>query len=260
MKIGTWNMDFWKRVCNDQKNDNYKTKEQIQSYKTNSQKIIKESDFDFLLLQETNPFFYFGKNLDKKFPYEFDYLDKNIYYQYFRGLNWGNAIVVNKKYTYLKNNISRCNNYYYSKYGQMFFDFIDEYGNIIAIINIYNKCKDKNLISYYKTLEDIIFEISSIVKSKNNLVILAGDFNGSVQSTDRFPNGDPKYIELFGKIKKLGFINCTENIGGTVSYNDYQNDYIFIKNYNSQKIRKPTKHNESKIINFSDHFLIEINL
>jgi len=253
-------MDFWKRTCNDQKSKNCKTKDQIQNYKINSLMIIKESDFDFLLLQETNPFFYFGKELNNKWPYEFDYFDKNIYYQNFRGLDWGNAIVANKKYKHLKNNISRGSyNDYYSKTGQMFFDFTDEYGNIITIINIYNKCKDKKWESYYETLENIILEIGCIVQSKNNLVILAGDFNGSVQSTDKFPNGDPKYIELFEKIKKLGFINCTENIGGTVSYNNYQNDYIFIKNYDNQNT-KPNKHTEEKFMNYSDHYLIDYEI
>jgi len=260
MKIGTWNMDFWKSTCNDKSNKEYKTKEKIQSYKINAQNFIMESNFDFLLLQETNPFFYFGKNLDKIFPYEFCCSDKNIYYQYFRGLNWGNAIVANEKYTYLNNNISRCSNYYYSKYGQMFFDFNDEHGDIITIINIYNKCKNRNWETYYETLENIILEIGGIVQNKNNLVILAGDFNGSVQSTDEFPNGDPKYIELFEKIKKIGFINCTQNIGSTMIDREYQNDYIFIKNYSKKIIHKPIKRNENNLINLSDHYLVEINI
>jgi len=265
MKIGTWNMDFWKRTCNDKNSKKYyRTEEYIHSYKINAQKLINDNNFDFLLLQETNPFFYFDEIINKKsnskWPYEFEHLDKKIYYQNFSRLNWGNTIVVNKKYIYLKYNISRCKNKYYSKYGQMFFDFNDEYGNIITIINIYNKCKDGNWGTYHETLENIIFEINDIVQSKNNLIILAGDFNCSEQSTNEFPNGDPKYIELFKKIKKIGFINCTENIGGTVSYNDYQDDYIFIKNYKSNIINKLTKHDEDSFNKFSDHYFIEINL
>jgi hypothetical protein len=60
MEIGTWNLDYWRRVFDYSKNKElYRTKEQIQDYKTSTVKIIKECDFDFLLLQETNPFFYF---------------------------------------------------------------------------------------------------------------------------------------------------------------------------------------------------------
>jgi hypothetical protein len=175
-------------------------------------------------------------------------------------LNWGNAIVANEKYTLIKNSISRNScKYYYSKYGQMFLDFSDEDGNIITIINIYNKCKNGIWETYYETLEDIIFEIGAIEKSKKNLIVLAGDFNGSVQPTQKFPNGDPKYIDLFGKIKKMGFVNCTEDIGSTVSNCDYQNDYIFIKNY-KKNIPRSTKPNEDMFSKFSDHFLIDCEI
>jgi hypothetical protein len=259
MKIGTWNMDYWKRVCNDPKNKEYKTKEQIENYKIDTLKILKESDFDFLLLQETNPFLYFGEVSKKQWPYEFDYSDKNIYYQQFSRLNWGNAIVANKKYKHIKNSILRGSyNAYYSKVGQMFFDFSDEYGNIITIINIYNKCKGGKWETYYETLENIILEIGDIVQNRNNLIVLTGDFNGSVQSTSKFPNGDPKYIDLFEKIKNIGFANCTENIGGTVSYQDYQNDYIFIKNYGKQKIKSVKRGN--MFIKLSDHYLIDCEI
>jgi endonuclease/exonuclease/phosphatase family metal-dependent hydrolase len=260
MEIGTWNMDYWKRVCDDRKSNEYKTKEQIQNYKIGTLKVIKEPDFDFLLLQETNPFLYFEEKSKEQWPYEFAYSNKNIYYQHFRGLDWGNAIVANKKYKYIRNSNSRGRyNDYYSKIGQMFFDFSDEDGNIITIINIYNKCKNGKWETYYETLENIIFEIDDLIQNKNNLIILAGDFNGSVQSTYEFRNGDPKYIDLFKKIENIGFSNCTENIGGTVSYKDYQNDYIFIKNYNKQKI-KSLKHTEDMFIKFSDHYLIECEI
>jgi endonuclease/exonuclease/phosphatase family metal-dependent hydrolase len=257
MKIGTWNMDYWRRVCTDHTSNEYRTKEEIEDYKTGTLRNITQSNFDFLLLQETNSFFYFGKISKRQWPYEFDYSDKKIYYQKFPRLDWGNAIVANKKYKYLKNSNPRSGcNYYYGKFGQMFLDFSDEDGNIITIINIYNKCKNGKLETYYETLENIILEIGNIIQNKNNLIILAGDFNGSVQSTPKYPDGDPRYIDLFGKIEKIGFTNRTENIGGTVSYEDYQNDYIFIKNCKEQKV-KPIKHTEDLFSKFSDHYLIE---
>jgi hypothetical protein len=257
MKIGTLNLDYWRRVFDDSKNKElYKTKKQIQDYKTSSLKIIKESDLDFLLLQETNPFFYFGEKSTGQWPYEFNCSEKKIYFQNFRGLSWGNAIVANRKYTLIKNSIPRnSSKYYYSKYGQMLFDFSDEDGNIITIINIYNKCKDGKWETYYETLENIIIEIGNVVQNKKNLIVLAGDFNGSVQPTQEFPKGDPTYIDLFEKIKKIGFVNCTEGIGRTISCKDYQDDYIFIKNYN-KSIPKSTKHNED----ISDHYLVDCEI
>ena len=259
MKIGTWNLDYWKRTCNVSGHKEYKTSEEISKYKEKSLNVFNNMNYDFLLLQETNMHFYFEKELDTQWPYEFKNTNKKIYHHKFYRLNWGNAIIVGPEYEIQKNNINRgCFKNYYGKIGQMIYDFKNKNENLITIINIYNKRKNGNWETYYTTLENIIDEIEQVIHNKNNQIILAGDFNGSIQPTDKFPNGDPKYIELFDKIRKIGFINCTENIGSTVSYTDYQNDYIFIKNIENKK--KTIKHIDEYFINISDHYLIDCEI
>jgi len=254
-------MDYWKRVCNDPSNKEYKTEEQINNYKNETLKFIEESNYDFLLLQETNPLYYFSPNdfSNEKWPFEFSFSNRNIYFQRFSRLEWGNAIVANNKYKKIDINRGGFKDDYYSKIGQMFYNFLDSNGNITMIINIYNKCKDGIWETYYETLENIIVEVGRIIENKSNLIVLAGDFNCSVQPTQKYPNGDPKCIDLFKEIENLGFVDITKNIGSTVSFIDYQNDYIFVKNNNSKNVTVK-KHDDNKIVNCSDHYLIECEI
>jgi hypothetical protein len=56
MKIGTWNTNFWKKRWDEPAQE--KDQNDIKNWTINSGNIIKEYDFDFLLLQETIPHFY----------------------------------------------------------------------------------------------------------------------------------------------------------------------------------------------------------
>jgi hypothetical protein len=263
MTFMTWNINYWERTCDNDKKY-YKTNEQIIEWKNNSIDFLKKFDYDFMLLQEINPFFYFGEISNPvKSPYQYLFNNlsgRQIYYHELvdeikkDGWNdprkwWGTAIITNNNRKYI--NYSKRNDL-------MFYDFEIENGEIITVINLYNKgiyAKQDNgkyYKDYYITLETLIKSISDLIENRNNLIILAGDFNGSVQSTKYYPSGNQRYKELFGNIVDLGFINFTECLGTTVSYTNYQNDYFFIKNYNGNiKIV-----NKYLYENISDHYLI----
>lgn len=283
-------MDFWKRTCSDLANKEYKTKEQIFEWKNNSIKLLESSDCDFVLLQEINPWFLYCKEYTKnKFIPDFKIGNKNIYYHELlynlsqelydpkKNNYWGVAIIANEKYIlsnkyffeikleykfYDKYNKSRILKSYYGNETLICYDFEIE-KKIITVINLYNKCiyteseyePGKNHWDYYQTMENLIQGISSLIHDKTNLIILAGDFNGSIEPTKDYPDGNKKYIKLFGDINKLGFKNCTKDIGTTVDSEDhpYQNDYIFIKNYNGNSIDLPKKYLDK---NISDHYRI----
>jgi hypothetical protein len=71
----TWNIDFWRKIDNPNKND-------VENYKEFVRNLFKV-DFDFILLQEINPYFVcdkqYPKNNDNPFYY-FEFENKNIYY------------------------------------------------------------------------------------------------------------------------------------------------------------------------------------
>jgi len=78
---------------------------------------------------------------------------------------------------------------------------------------------------------------------KDNLIILAGDFNS-----------DGKYYldkQTFEDIVKAGFINKTLQIGTTMVNYDYQNDHIFVNKNMNEHIKDIHKFSQW---NIADHF------
>lgn len=77
MKFLTWNIEFWRRISIE-----YKTKDEINERKE-FVKILIQTDVDFILLQEINPFYVLGKQYNKRQNepfYNFEYENKHIYY------------------------------------------------------------------------------------------------------------------------------------------------------------------------------------
>jgi hypothetical protein len=140
MEILTWNLQF----CF--KKDNSLWKKLARN--------LVEMDFDFILLQEINPYFIY----DKKYKIEdgpvhyFKNGNKNIYYHELKDVLsverpydnfWGTVIITNEKYKIVNNHFYSENVYIGSEYfgheSLMSYDFELDNGNIITLMNFYKK-------------------------------------------------------------------------------------------------------------------------
>jgi endonuclease/exonuclease/phosphatase family metal-dependent hydrolase len=263
LKLLTWNMNFcWKK-------ENY-------NWRKFACELMKDN-FDFILLQEINPFSVFGVNykIENGPVYFFEYANKNIYYHELSEilLNerqdddfWGTAIITKK-------NIKKVKTYFYNMHNEyiglnyfgntalMCYDFELENGNIITIINYYKKgdtCKGKykngkciNLDVVYRYEENFFFDISHIMRNKN-IIIFAGDFN----VTKRI-GYDYDIDGIIKKIEKIGFTNKTKHIGSSMVKYDNQNDYIFVNNLYSEFVSDGNKISPP---DFIDHFGIKCGI
>jgi endonuclease/exonuclease/phosphatase family metal-dependent hydrolase len=268
LELLTWNTNFcWKKEDH------------------NWQKFARElmkNDFDFILLQEINPFFAFG--VDYKIEngpiYFFEHCDKNIYYHEFseillkerpHDIFWGTAIITNKNIKKISTHFYNINNEYiglnyFGYIALMCYDFELKNGNVITIINYYKKgdsCKSKydkngkciNLDVVYRYEENFFLDISHIIKKlvKNeNMIIFAGDFN----ITKRI-GYDYDVDGIIKRIEKIGFINKTKHIGSSMVKYDNQNDYIFVNNIYSEFVSDGDKVTPP---NFIDHYGIKCKI
>jgi hypothetical protein len=138
MKILIWNIDFWRK----QNNENWK---KFSHY------LIENEDFDFLLLQEINPYFiydiknnyedgpmYFLKIGNKNIYYhELKYVLKEEYYKPNVDVFWGASIIANEKYTM---ELKHTGENYWGFETLMCYDFKrKEDGKKITIMNFYKK-------------------------------------------------------------------------------------------------------------------------
>ena len=250
MKLITWNINFWQ---------NYGKRK---GWKENIAKYLSMLDYDFILLQESNPLIIFDKN-----EYQFEINGKNVYFNKLLDneigtkteniTSWGNSIIADKEYSFINNNFlnkyGEIENYYFGKSAFMCYDFKFSNKNI-TLMNFYNKKQD----SSYPMLKFIIADIEKILDSKkDNIIILSGDFN-----SDKVR--DPSNLEFFNQLNQIGLINCTESSEFETTMvpeigikKQYPNDKIFVNEpYNKYVICKLIY---NTTIELSDHRPIECN-
>ena len=223
MKILTWNTNFWQ---------SYGKK----GWKNNITQYILSlfEEYDFILLQESNPSIIFDKDEN-----QFEINDKIIFFNKLldkeigadsrkKIIPWGNSIIADKRYRFIRNNFINKNgeieNYYFGKSAFMCFDFhfIDTLN--ITLLNFYNK----NMNGDYPMLKNVLADIENILKIKDGIIILSGDFNSDIER-------DPNNREFFNQLKKLGLVNCTEGkefkttmVPEIGNKRQYPNDKIFV--------------------------------
>jgi len=250
-KFITWNINFYQ---------NYRKK----SWKDNIAKYLSMLDYDFVLLQESNPSIIFNND-----DCQFEINDKNVYFNKLLneeiGANtekiipWGNAIIADKEYTFLRNNFinekGETENYYFGKSAFMCYDFRLSDEDTITFLNFYNKNKN----GQYPMLKTVITDVEKILKQSNKrIVVFCGDFN-----SDR--ERDPNNREFFNQLSQLGLVNCTDDIEFATTMvpeiglkRQYPNDKIFInKPWDKYVICKLLK---NTTIDLSDHRPIECTI
>jgi hypothetical protein len=236
----SWNLDYWKRTCNDKENFLYKSPEIVDMWKNHVRFNLSQLHSDFVLLQELNPFALYNRDFERKnLPmYNFKMDRRNIFYHEFsreleseyvdEGDYWGSAIISDQKYPLIDNYYSKINDYdenwYFGKIGLMCYDFqlsenlSDEKQNrTITIINFYNKshCKE------YIINDNIISDLEKTVNAKkDNMILFAGDFNSQA---DDYINK-----QAFDEIINMGFIDKTTGMGSSMLDYNYQNDHVFV--------------------------------
>jgi hypothetical protein len=283
MQILTWNLEFWRRISSD-----HFTLDDIRNWKKFVYNLI-HIDFDFILLQEINPYFILGKKyINKNGPVEYlNVGDKNIYYhelldtlicEKYRAndIFWGTAIIAHKKYKLL--NEYSIGSKYFGCEALMCYDFGFD-NKRITIINYYKKGiayeKDMDKKYYYdERFFCDIQEIVNMIKNKN-MIIFGGDFNTDYSTLKR--------------IEEIGFVEKTKHIENTMTDGEYKqysghikkvypghNDCIFVnKEYanlvDHNNVKKvPTKEsisvtkdkelNEFVYKNYSDHYGIRCSI
>jgi exonuclease III len=275
MKFLTWNIQFWDRH---KKDDSRRGK-----WKKLARELV-QADFDFILLQESNPYIICDKNCKTghKVMNFFEIGNKNIYYHELvnnltqelydpkKDIYWGITIIANKKYEMinkysynipLKYLFDKTHKEYFGNETLRCYDFKIEKEYIITIVNLYNKCiyvKENDDSSthkdYNRTLDNLIQGIYSLINNKSNFIILAGDFN--VTKSDGYQYDKDKFIK---KIENIGFINKTKYIGSTMLNYDNQNDYIFVNKKYSEYIDE-NDIKKLKCIDLSDHYGIKCKI
>lgn len=242
----SWNLDFWKRTCNDRSSSFYKSQEMVNLWKEQAKYNLSQLQADFVLLQEINPFSIHNEKYEQTATHNYDLkIDRNsiYYYELAKQLEqekvekknfWGLSIIADEKFNLLEK---------YSSNEQDTFmccDFQLAVDKVVTIINFYNKAKNGK----YSFNANFIASLENIVKNKNgNMIILAGDFNSDIN--------DYQNKEAFMSIIDMGFINKTEKIGTTMINYDYQNDHLFVNKTMDQHIRDIRKF---KQWNITDHY------
>ena len=255
MRIVSWNMNYWQ---------NTKGKmESVTEWKNKCIEYLKnEKDVDFFILQEINPFKLFEKLPNQYF---FSMSDYNILYNELRSELlfdgrrdnfWGNAILFNKNYEVVKNNmeidLDLSHKNYYGRNGIMCYDFKSPNGQTISIANIYSKINYANK-GRYTSLENFKEDndIQNVIK-RNSDFILAGDFNSDKEK-------DPSSRKFFDFIEEIGFEEYTngEEFKNTMvpEVRPYPNDKIYIKNMKNVK-KISCKLLKDTNIKLSDHYPI----
>ena len=145
----------------------------------------------------------------------------------------------------------------------MCYKFISNESKNITIINFYNK---GNYI--YDNFENDK-EIINILENKDDMLVLAGDFNKGYGIDDK-----EEYIKFVEKYKKYELIDCVNNYSEkyiptsyyTKTKKYYLNDFCFVKNCNGRILNENDEwenHNDNMLWKgLSDHraLIIEINI
>jgi exonuclease III len=241
IKIVSWNLNYWQ-------NKKYKTEVDFVSWKKCINEILKDFNANIILLQEIN---FECINIP----------EVNVFYHELPNMDWGSAIIA-KKYDVIQHSF---NSLYTGSQSLMYYDFKIDKDNIISIINIYGKGDyHDNNVYYNTTLHHMISDIGPFVHRNNkNLIVLAGDFNATMQwefaDTAKYMDDKP----LFDRINDFGFINCTNDLQQT--HVNKQNpkkpwhlDYIFINKQYINNKNETNIHNGEKYKNISDHFPVEL--
>jgi len=272
MKILTWNLDFWKKMV-------FSNLENKETWKNHAKEIIK-SDYDFICLQEINPYYLFQIDYDNKDgPIdEFNIWGKNVHYHELYSVlkkevqkknivYWGTSIIAKNKYRLVKKHFYSNGNYigseYYGHETLMCYNFETDDNRKITIINYYKKgipeetnydLKFAYEESFFKNIQEVFEEVNN-----NNIIIFAGDFNAG--------------IDVRKKIMNIGFIDKTIGIANTMvelpNVMPFPNDRIFVNEKYTKAIDASTvkkvslgMNSEELYTSVSDHFGIEcfINL
>jgi endonuclease/exonuclease/phosphatase family metal-dependent hydrolase len=247
-------MNYWKT----RKGSQPKSTEEKDEWMNLAKKLfLHDKSFDFLLLQEASIKIIENKSIQIKKIGEdnsiiFDYnRNKYIYHTNpFKYSDWGLMIRTPR---------IKCERFMYNNtLAYMCYDLTIR-NKDITIINVHVQ-KDYETKLYYPALKKLIAELRAIIKSKNNLVIMAGDFNSS-----SFFDSDEKNVfkSIFNEIEDMGFIDCTKNIDladrSTMIDYPYQNVYVFIN--------KPFVNNVKELVirkdiqnDLIDHFPIDFKI
>jgi hypothetical protein len=235
---------------------------------------LVERDFDFILLQEINPYYIYDKKYNVKDGpvHYFKNGNKNIYYHELKDVLsierpydpfWGTAIITNEKYKIVNNHFYKNNVYRGSEYfgheSLMCYDFELDNGNIITITNFYKKGDTSKAIydengnwtphgKDYDYEASFFSDISGIENIGKNIHILAGDFNANFYTLE--------------KIEGVGFEEKTKYFGTTMVNKNYHNDCIFVNKRYSNCINKNDIETFyfKEYIDFSDHYGIKCKI
>ena len=205
MRIVSWNMNYWNNTLGKQ--------DIVIKWKNKCIEYLKnEKDVDLYLLQEINPFKLFEKMPNQYF---FSMSDYHILYHelkselLFDGRSdnfWGNAILFNKNYEVVKNNIEidldLSHKNYYGRNAIMCYDFKSPNGQTISIANIYSKINyaNKGRYTFLENFKEDI-DIQNVIKISVNF-ILAGDFNAFLEKEKDLEGFENEFDPL---------VNCTKN-------------------------------------------------
>jgi endonuclease/exonuclease/phosphatase family metal-dependent hydrolase len=250
MKILTWNLNFW---------ENWKNENRAE-WRKNVQDYLSNLDFDFILLQESNP-----AHLMLKKPYSiFCHLLKPEDFSIEHDTEfvpWGNSIAAKNGYTLVKNHL--VNNGegtapdYCGRSALMYYDFSLPNGKIITLMNFYGKRAPSG---DYPILELGLEDIKNAVNTNtgDHLIVLAGDFNSDFERET-----NSKYKRFFETLEEIGLINCTEEFKSTMvpekgERMQYPNDKIFV-NKPYHELVKCTLHTDTSL-KLSDHRPIECTI
>jgi endonuclease/exonuclease/phosphatase family metal-dependent hydrolase len=204
--------------------------------------FLEALDVDIAILQETKPSFEYSKN-------------RNIIFNSLSAKDgWGSSII-SKKYNTFKHSFFSC---YEGSPALLCYDFLINEDNAVTIINLYGIIDSNGYCT--TTVHHMLSDITPVVWEKQNeLIVMAGNLNTSAQ-------WDDTHKLVFDRISDMGFSDCTKEQFGESKRTlirdtpfPYQDDYIFIKG----QIHKKWKikiYDSKKMLNYSDHFPIELTI
>jgi len=238
MKIISWNMEYWSNYRFRDPVSREEWREKCKEYLNN---FINSDEMVFLLLQETDPYYFFGIEHEEQFPYRYSKkLSENVSFVYYvepssvaKSNPWGNALIFNKAYKdrvcslEANKSESSCEK---NNFMCITFELMD--GKKITIINFYNKVNDDKymMLDVEKNLFEIENDIKEVLNRNNNLVVFAGDFNTGSN------NSDLEHIQRYSKLceKLSGFTDISNGkpeLNQNTSFlkgHFYRNDFCFV--------------------------------
>jgi endonuclease/exonuclease/phosphatase (EEP) superfamily protein YafD len=192
-KVVSWNLNYWQ-------NKKFKNEMEFTEWKKLIHETINGFNANIVLLQEIN--------------YNcLENIKDAILYHELPNMDWGSAII-SKKYNATKKTF---NSSYVGSEVLMYYDFLIDSDTKITIINIYGKGDyHGNNVYYNTTLHHMLSDVGPYIHRNNeNIIILAGDFNATLQN--EFAN-TAKYMDdkpLFDRIYDFGLVNCMDKLQQT---------------------------------------------